>query len=722
MKKHKVLFSALISIIISAIILITADLAPASAASPSNTGLGGLWEYPTADMPGDGKGWISYSDFYPYRTGSANLGLFPWLEFNIRLTEFEKGEIISEGYGHYKDKAMDLKLLLMDQRGLLPSVAVGALDMMGTEIRKAYFTAGTWRSRNLSLTLGYATDAYNGFYGGISLEPCDWLEFKAEYSPLDYTQDIASGIALHPGPAKEKYNYGIVLKSPWGLNGSLSYQRGEELCFGVSYAYDLTKPLFGRKGKPETDTPVGTDWADTDLRDMAVSLQAALGQKGFGLRNVVVLAGDHKVHAAFENIGYSSQAEGTARAVILAAYKIPWDTETFSCSVMVRGDPVSRIELSTEQLALIRMQEFSVYDMRKDAISWAPKTKYGTLPGETWETMAGPGKSIKNGAAELRAELAYEPRIDRTLDEDYMARLDIDFIGRLRSSQGWEAYLKVRQPIDNDIDIWWQPEINDETRIWQGVLSYVYKLDKNLWALGEVGWIDQNYFGGNFWGRWYLKNTPFWIGGRTSVFKERDFNSFSGLADYRRDYYNGKAYYIPENGENDWRAAYWAEGGYHDPTYNADIIGRYGKFADGDKGYRIDAIRNWDDTSVGFYFTDTDRKTEGKGYTDAGMILNIPLSARYNALPVSTHWDQEFTLLSTFRLFAGAMPGAWMPPEKLLGELQPSRLSQELAAVMEHLMTTLRNDGQPAIPQDRTYGILEYATGQWRQDEALEDE
>ena len=64
-----------------------------------------------------------------------------------------------------------------------------------------------------------------------------------------------------------------------------------------------------------------------------------------------------------------------------------------------------------------------------------------------------------------------------------MGRLDIDYIGRLRSSQGWEAYLKVRQPIENDIDIWWQPEINDKTRIWKGVLSYIYKLDERAWAL-----------------------------------------------------------------------------------------------------------------------------------------------------------------------------------------------------------------------------------------------
>ena len=695
---------------------------PSYALSPSNSGLVGLWEYPSAEMPGDGMGWISFSDFYPYRSGSASLGLFPWLEMNIRLNEFATANIISPGYGRYKDKAMDLKFLLAEQKGLRPALAFGSLDMMGTEIRKAYFAAGTWKYADVALTLGYATDTYNGFYGGISWEPQKWLEFKAEYSPLDYTKDRVGGKKLHPEPAKDKYNFGIVLKSEWGLNGSLSYQRGEEFCFGLSYAFDLTKPVFGGKNKAKIEETLFSDWDETDIEKTASELQIELGKKGFGLRNTVVLAGDKKVHVAFENIGYSSQAEATARVIILTAHKIPWDTEVCSFSTMVRGNPVSRIEMNTEKMALIRLHALNAYDLNNDSARWAPKTKYGTLLDEEWQVMAGPGESIRNGTADIRIALAYEPRIDRTLQNDYMGRLDIDYIGHLRSSQGWEAYLKVRQPIENDIDIWWQPEISDKTRIWQGVLSYIHKLNDRTWALGEVGWLDENYFGGNFWGRYFLKESPFWIGARVSVVKERDFDSFAGLSDYKREYYNGKAYYLPINGENDWRSGYWAELGYHDSTYNADIIARYGKFIDSDKGYRVDAIRNWNDASVGFYFTNTDRKTQNKSYTDAGMILHLPLSFWYAGHPSNTYWDQEFTLLSTFRLIAGAMPGAWMTPEKLIGELNPRRLNQELGPLLERLMRDIREDQQPQVEKKKVYGILEYLSGQWRVDEAMQGE
>ncbi len=38
----------------------------ASASTPGNTGLTGLWEYPTAEMPEDGTGRFGYTHASPY--------------------------------------------------------------------------------------------------------------------------------------------------------------------------------------------------------------------------------------------------------------------------------------------------------------------------------------------------------------------------------------------------------------------------------------------------------------------------------------------------------------------------------------------------------------------------------------------------------------------------------------------------------------------------------
>ena len=709
--------------------IIFISAAAAAAASPSNTGFTGLWEYPTAEVPGDGAGWIHYSRYSPYRTYAADLGLFPWLEFNLRLTEYENDAAkVSDAFGYYKDKGLDLKLLLAEQEGFRPALAAGVIDIMATELRKGYFGAATWRYKNAAVTVGYGSDMYNGFYGGLSWSPLEWLEFKAEYSPMDYTKERVSGVLIHPKEADSKFNYGVVLKAKCGLMGSLSYQRGEELCFGVSYAYDLSRPIFGGKHPPKPGEANSKDWDSCDIRKLTADLQETLGARGFGLRNVVVLAGDKTIHAAFENIGYASQTQAVARAIITASRNIPWDTESFTCAVMVRGTPVSCVSLNQEQMSLIRMDKFRAFDIERRSFSWAEKTKYGTPPGTKWDVMAGPGESRRNGWGEIRAALAFEPRIDKQLDKmPFMARTDIDWIAQLRSSQGWSAYLKVRQPLHNNVEIWWEPEMNDTTRIWKVVLSYLYKFDKNLWALGEFGYLDENYFGGNLWGRYYIPQTNLWAGGHLSATKEREYDSFGGIPEYKRNYYydySKREYvtlYLPQNGDNGWNLSWWIEGGYHDSTYNADLTARYGKFVDGDKGYRLDAVRNWDAARVGFYYTDTDRKTTGKSFTDAGMILHLPLSAWYDGHASNTYWDEEFTMLSTFRLFAGKMPGAWQTPEALVGELQPERLYQEVGDQIERLCLQMKGDEALQEEPAKAYGFVDYLTGKWRRDIAITD-
>jgi len=65
------------------------------------------------------------------------------------------------------------------------------------------------------------------------------------------------------------------------------------------------------------------------------------------------------------------------------------------------------------------------------------------------------------------------------------------------------------------------------------------------------------------------------------------------------------------------------------------------------------------------------------------------------------------------------MPGAWMTPESLIGELNPRRLNQELGLLMERLMRDVRGDVQPEMQRHTTYGLLEYITGEFRIEEAI---
>ena len=141
-------------------------------------------------MPEDGAGRFGFTYNSPYQYYFLDLAWLPWLEINARFTTFdtlsvnEFNHVAPDVEGRrYMDKAIDLKFMLWHsknpQNWIIPSIAVGVVDMMGTELMKAYYGVATWRVGNFAATLGYGSDRLNGFYGGIEYDVADWLTFKA---------------------------------------------------------------------------------------------------------------------------------------------------------------------------------------------------------------------------------------------------------------------------------------------------------------------------------------------------------------------------------------------------------------------------------------------------------------------------------------------------------------------------------------------------------------
>lgn len=691
-------------------------VSPSGALSPSNAGYAGLWEYPTAEMPPDGTGWIGYSDNTPYISYYGNFAYLPWLEVNLRLTAFTTPPHISDGYGRYKDKAMDLKLMLLAQRGAFPSLAVGVTDLMGTELLKAEYAVMTWKWERLALSLGYGTKRMNGLFGGLSWRLSDSLEFKAEYSPLDYTKDAAGGAKIHPDAASSKINAGFVYHSPWGPDLSVSYQRGEEVCFSLSYNFDVREPFFRsarndpRKKGPLTEDALREvpDWASSESESLASAILESLEKHG-GFRDLEVLLGDRAILVAYENIGYASEAEAMARALSVISFHAPRDTETVSMTARTRGIPTARVDVPGSHCALLRAGELKREHLASARVSWAEtRDPSGMRPGEEW-TLSLARPEGKRGRHDVKAVFSYEPRIDRTLDNDYEHRFNIDLIHRYRTSKGWETVADIRVPLVEDADIWWEPELNDRTRIWQAVIAGMKVLEdgtdgRRTVAMAEAGWLDTNWFGVNAWLRSYMHGGRWWLGARAVGVKQRDPLSFAGLNDTFRSFKPGGSTVISKQEENKWTGAGWIQAGYHEPSLDLDITAEYGRFLDGDTGGRLAILRRWNHTGVGFWISRTDLLTRDKNFTDAGMTLEIPVDAWFGNK--SDHiWNQDFTLLSTWRLFAARQPGSWRNPDRLLGQLLPDRLGGNLYTVLDDFCATLR--GETSAAEKRSGGLLD---------------
>ena len=689
----------------------------------SNAGLTGLWEYPTAEMPADGRGRFGYTHASPYAFYFIDVAWLPWFEVNARLSTFDNIWVTPEntfnrdGNGrYYMDKAMDLKAVLYrSTEWYIPSVAFGVMDMMGTELMKAWYGVATWRRGKFSLSMGYGTDRLNGFFAGVEWDIADWLTIKAEYSPLDYTVDAVGSNKVHGEKAESKYNYGLVVRAPWGTEASFSRQRGEEYVFTLSQRFNLNGPfLFSETSRKRNIGVPGAarcaEWEDTDIKELLKNTKDGLA-KYVRIRDVDIKIGNKKVSVAYENYGHASQAEAMVRILAVMSAVLP-RVESLTLTPRISGVPVMRAEFPGSLLFDIRARSLRDEEPLQSAVfAWAGEGKDGSGAGSDFASNGIPGadnsdmnvsydieavpEDIYNASFfeerarhELKAMLVYEPRLDQTLADDYQNRWSIDLIYKGRYANGWGAFVDVRVPLYNDVNDWAEPDMNSKTRLQNAGLNYVYawrnsKGEPLFWLFGEGGWLDENWFGANVWGRRYAKDGRWWIGFRGAILRDRDPESFTGLADgeirfIRHHYY--------DMGDEPWRRAGWLQAGYNFADPDVDTQVDWGQFADGDVGVKVSAVRHWDDTSLGFWWTKTDTTAPNKDFTKAGVRLELPAEKWFGSWfgRASGHiWEQDVPLLSNWTLDSGRDEGKVRTPEMMMGQLRPMVLKRNVSRILK---------------------------------------
>ncbi|HHV52029.1 MAG TPA: YjbH domain-containing protein [Synergistaceae bacterium] len=642
-----------------------------------------MWEYPTAEILDDGVGWFGYNETYPYNQLYIALGYLPNVELNLRATNFLNGPWISSDFGHYKDKGFDAKYRIKEQDGIWPSIAVGVTDLSGTELLRAYFGVGTYRFDNVAVSLGWGSDRLGGIFGGVEWQPYSWLTLKAEYNSIDYNE-----YPFHEYEEISKdsdYNYGAIISTPWNLDLNVSYQRGDELCIGVRYNFDLKKPIFGGhkerlKGLPINELP---SWDQTDPNLMITGIANTLS-KELPVKDVQVLAGEKRLLITYENIGYSSEAEAMGRVLYLVSSMIPWDIESVSLVPKVRGVAASRVDIPGDHCALLRLGELRREYLVESRAYWTnPDNESGILKEEKWAFSAVPTKE-PNDEHTFKVMPVYELQALRGLNDYYMDRTSLDFIYEWhpKEKRGTAGVVDVRVPLYNDIELTYQPYVNDETRIWQAIYSQMHKIDANSFELSEVGWLDQMWFGINYSRRTYFQNGRWWTGFKAGIIHERDPYSFGSLSDYRVALHSGISPYI-EYGDNEgWWAVGLLQGGYRFPELDFEVSIDAGVYADGDSGGTVMFMRHWDDIGIGFWGTRTSDVSKGEDFTNSGIYLEIPLDT-WRGKRSKHIWTQKARIQGWFDPYAGREADWWQSPDLLWGQLNPDRLLYNLYEELE---------------------------------------
>lgn len=671
-------------------------------------------------MPEDGAGRFGYTYDSPYNFYFIDLAWLPWLEINSRLTTFDT--IMTGGKEHnvrrYMDKAIDLKFMLWHtknpQNWIIPSIAVGVVDMMGTELMKAYYGVATWRVGNVAATLGYGSDRLNGIFAGLEWDVTNWLSLKAEYSPLDYNQDFKNSegtTRIFKSLPTQKFNVGAVFRSPWGLQGALSYQRGSEWAFTVSQKIHLGGPIIG-DGRKKFNAPGDfrcPNWEDTESQDLLLRIKEGIN-KFARVRDVVIKLEESEdetrnLSLSYENYGYASHAEAMARVLIVLSAVMP---ETDSVTLIAKNASVPVVKAVFPGSLLFDLRARSLRDdnaISSAEFSWAS------------EDIHEPDKRVLASKAEneFKAMLVYEPRIDQTLDKAYMDRLNIDAIYNGRYSNGWGAKVDVRFPIYNNVDterfygLWWEADLNDNIRLQQAAMTYAGQLGRSgrFWIFGEGGYLDEEWFGGNIWARYYGESGLWWIGARAAIYHDRDPWSFAGLTDGRLMYSNGHAHEVDD--EKEWLNAQWLQAGVNFPSLNLDLQVDYGWFVDYDRGWKISATRHWDDTAVGFWYINTDINAPDKDFTKAGVHMEIPADKWFGTWfgRSSAHvWEQNTNFLSGWHMHSGRDGGIVRTPERFMSQLRPVILKQNVERMIVDYCTY--DEGTEGEADSQVRSILEY--------------
>jgi hypothetical protein len=330
---------------------------------PSNIGLTGLLETPTARVMKEDRYRVGAIQVHPYRTWFATVGLFERLEVNGRITEIlgvPAFTQISSAYGNDKDKAIDVKLQLLPEGKYTPAVALAILDPHGTRLfpsqaivasKQIYpfdFTMGLGNGRLGKRALpsrgeGFGLELFGNprgwwhdaqLFGGVQFALSDRFALVAEYSPVRYERQTGDPAQkkYFPGPVPSRINAGLRWKPTRWSSIHASFERGNEVGIGASVAFDVGKPMIPVYDPPWRERPGRRQDPTTDR------IAAGLHESGFSDIGVTIDGLTLRVEA--QNDRYFFNARAIEAALDILARTIPPNVDYVRILIKDNGIPL----------------------------------------------------------------------------------------------------------------------------------------------------------------------------------------------------------------------------------------------------------------------------------------------------------------------------------------------------------------------------------------------
>jgi membrane-associated phospholipid phosphatase len=329
-------------------------------ALPSATGQTGLVSMPDARLAPDGTWRTGMSYLKPYQSLWSSLTALPWLEGSFRYTRImyvpgfsgtPENPTYGAGYGDFKDKSFDVKLRAFPERGWMPQIAIGAQDLFGTEVFRAYYAVASKKIHDFDFTLGYGSDRIDGAFGGVRWSPEAWKNWSlvAEYDAFNYAQDYGaqqSGAAAY----SKGLAAGIEYRSDWW--GAKAYAAHGEAGVNAWISVPLeAKEFVPKVNEPPAYTrinprPTEAQWAADPAHRL--HLERALHAQDF--RDIRVTYENGRLEATLSNTRIASMPRAVGRAARTLLSFAPLEVREIRVNYVQASQPIATYEFADVRL------------------------------------------------------------------------------------------------------------------------------------------------------------------------------------------------------------------------------------------------------------------------------------------------------------------------------------------------------------------------------------
>jgi hypothetical protein len=385
---------------------------------PANWGGTGLMEIPTARVMRQGRYRFGASQIDPYRYYYFALTPLEGLEVGGRVTEVlgvtaGAGSPNWQGYGNYKDKAIDFKYRFLAEGKWLPAVAVGIMDPHGTRIYPAQYLVASKQIYPFDFTIGFGNGRYGKqqlpgqgegfaaemftdnaswrrdgqFFWGVQFALSERLMLMAEYDPIRYdeqTHDPAQA-QYFTEPVPSPYNFGLRWR-PWDwVETDLSWQRGQQIGLNVSVAFDMGVPLVPIYDHPYKEKP--------EYRLNPWEQRLARGLHASGFSDIIVRQEGDQLAVEARNDKYYYTPRACAVMLRIVAEFAPAEVRELRLIIANNGIPVMSFTCLREDAALFLAEKITAAEFLSINRDRAPISSLFN-PFNTDVTAGLPGKKL----------------------------------------------------------------------------------------------------------------------------------------------------------------------------------------------------------------------------------------------------------------------------------------------------------------------------------------